>query len=191
MACMLAMPGAAHAQDADPALGQFTRPVPPTQRSPPPDREAWDAVSKPLGLAAAPPRWRAIDESLVDAARGGHDDEVRKLLQRGAAADCAGSSGMTALGAAAMAGRRSTVRLLLRAGAEPAALAASGQTALHLAAVTGHVAVVDEMLRLGVPVDLLNRQRDTALDVGAAAGQQAVMDRLLQAGADLTNAGRR
>jgi ankyrin repeat protein len=187
----LAIACTAQAQDADPALSQFARPVAVVQRSAPADREAWETLLRPLGQAPAPPRWRSIDEALVDAAQRGQDDDLRKLLQRGAMVDRAGSLGVTALGAAAMAGWRSTVRLLLRAGADPAALGAGGQTALHLTAVAGHMAVVDDMLKLGVPVDLLNRQRETALDVAAAAGQQAVMDRLLQAGADLVGAGRR
>ncbi len=191
----LAATAGLHAQESDPALSSFVRPavqsVAAAARSAPPDREAWEPLLRPLGQPAALARWRSIDEALVDAATRGQDDELRKLLQRGAAIDRAGSRGMTALGAAAMAGWRSTVRLLLRAGADPAAWGASGQTALHLAAIAGHPPVIDEMLRLRVPVDLLNRQRETALDLAGAAGQQAVMDRLLQAGADLADAGRR
>ena len=188
---LLAATHLAQAQDADAALAAFVRPAAQAPRGPVPDRETWDALLRPLGQPSAMPRWRAIDEALIEAARLGRDDEVRKLLRAGAAVDRVGANGATALGAAASAGWRTTLRLLLRAGADPAAFGASGQTALHLAALGGQLAAVDEMLKLGVPVDLLNRQRDTALDTAAATNQQAVMDRLLQAGANLASAGRR
>lgn len=205
LACALASaPLRALAQDADAALAPFaSRPAQTAAatadttgrndrvRPSPPDALDWERRLRPYGQAAPPPPWRALDQALVDAARVARDDDIRKLLARGALPDQAGDDGFTALGAAAFAGWRTTVRLLLRAGAEPARTGANGQTALHLAALAGHLAVVDEMLRLGVPVDLLNRQRETALDVAANANQQATMQRLIDAGADTAKAGRR
>lgn len=79
------------------------------------------------------------------AARNGHADIVRLLLQHGARPTKADKHGWSPLHRAAQGGSAEVVRLLLEAGAAPDD-AACGHTPLHIAADEGHVEVVRELL---------------------------------------------
>ncbi|GIJ57419.1 ankyrin repeat domain-containing protein [Virgisporangium aurantiacum] len=77
----------------------------------------------------------ADDPPLHRAAHAGDVDEVRRLLDAGAAVDAWNAWGETALGAAADSGSAATVALLLSAGADPArSRDRRGRVALHHAA---------------------------------------------------------
>lgn len=75
----------------------------------------------------------AYDPPLVDAARNGHLDAVRTLLDHGARPDAQGKLGMTALHLAARSGRSDIAKLLLARGASAAVLDAEGHRAVWLA----------------------------------------------------------
>lgn len=87
---------------------------------------------------------------LMLAAKKGHLEIVRVLLDRGAAVNwLATYYGWTALTYAANAGHAEIVCLLLEHGADPAVKAVRGKTALVVAADRGHTAVVAALLEAG------------------------------------------
>jgi len=71
---------------------------------------------------------------LIVAARHGHDDLVRMLIEKGANVDVADSNGLTALHYACVYGKKETVSALLAADANPNVRTSQGLTPLHMAA---------------------------------------------------------
>jgi ankyrin repeat protein len=89
--------------------------------------------------------------ALHAAARSGHVDLVRTLLDAGMAVDSRTANGWTALHLAAWAGRREIVELLLGRGAAPTARTRAGQTAAALAARRGDDSLVKRLTVDGGP----------------------------------------
>ena len=83
------------------------------------------------------------------AARNGHLDVVRLLLEAGADKHAVMRYRATALHVAAQNGHLDVVRLLLAAGADKDAEMQAGRTALHLAAHQGHLHIVRLLLEAG------------------------------------------
>ena len=88
-------------------------------------------------------------KTLIDAARDGKLDIVRKLLIQGVDVNMKGEDGGTALLYAAGGGRIEIVRELLKHGAEVNAKSNTGNTALTLAAKYGHAEVTRYLLNCG------------------------------------------
>ncbi|KAL1966418.1 hypothetical protein VTN77DRAFT_4560 [Rasamsonia byssochlamydoides] len=87
--------------------------------------------------------------SLTCAARRGHDEIVRLLLDRGANINARGRFSMTALQEAASEGNKAVVQLLLARGAD---VNAGSSTALHKAARGGHKEVMRLLLDHGANI---------------------------------------
>ena len=113
--------------------------------------------------------------ALMRAADGGHDLAVRRLLEVGARADDADSSGSTPLWRAAFSGHEAVAERLVEAGAVVDRAKNDGMTPLYIAAENGHDAVVQMLLQRGATVDLANNNGSTPLCVAAQMGHDAVV----------------
>ncbi|NXG80442.1 GABP2 protein, partial [Baryphthengus martii] len=125
-----------------------------------------------------------LGKRLLEAAREGEDDEVRKLLAGGApfTTDWLGTS---PLHLAAQYGHYSTAEVLLRAGVSGDARTKVDRTPLHVAAADGHVHVVELLIRHGADVNAKDVLKMTALHWAAEHNRRAVVELLVKSGADV------
>ncbi len=121
---------------------------------------------------------------LILAARYGHENVVRILLDRGAAIDRQDELGNSALIAVAAEPHTAILKLLLKRGADVHLTTNDGTTALMNAAASGHLKHVKLLLRAGADLERRNRKGETALVYAIKFGQTAVLDYLLAQGAD-------
>ena len=84
---------------------------------------------------------------LHEAARNGHLETARVLLDRGADVNARDSRGLTPLHYAASNGHLDTARMLVKMGAKAEAEDKGGITPVHLAAAMGHPAMVEFLIR--------------------------------------------
>ncbi|CAK9034684.1 unnamed protein product [Durusdinium trenchii] len=140
-------------------------------------------LQKPLN-----PNWTGADIDLpapiLFAAKRGHLEVVRLLLEAGADQNAARQDGATALGATAFNGHLEVARVLLEAGADPNAARQDGTTALMVAALNGHLEVVRVLLEAGADQNATTQDGATALMFAAHKGHLEVVRLLLEAGAD-------
>lgn len=133
--------------------------------------------------------------SLHEAARWGHEDAARLLLEAGAdgnAQTTGGGDGWTALHLCAYpdsscvySGHEGVARLLLEeAGADPDARDDLGMAPLHHAAKEGHEVIARLLLEAGADRDAQSESGRTPLHLAALFGREAVAQLLLDAGAD-------
>ena len=128
-------------------------------------------------------------KALLVAAREGHLEIVRLLLEAGADKDAATTTdGATALLLAAFQGHLEVVRLLLEAGADKDSATTDGATALLVADREGHLEIVRLLLEAGADKDAATTDGATALLLAAFQGHLEVVRLLLEAGADKDSA---
>ncbi|XP_029976467.1 GA-binding protein subunit beta-2a [Salarias fasciatus] len=125
-----------------------------------------------------------LGKRLLDAARKGHDDEVRNLMANGApfTTDWLGTS---PLHLAAQHGHYSTADVLLRAGVSRDARTKVDRTPLHMAAAEGHTVIVELLVRSGADINAKDMLKMTALHWAAQHGHQGVAEALIKHGADV------
>ncbi|KAM9368344.1 LOW QUALITY PROTEIN: GA-binding protein subunit beta-2 [Phaethornis superciliosus] len=125
-----------------------------------------------------------LGKRLLEAARKGEDDEVRKLMAHGApcTTDWLGTS---PLHLAAQHGHYSTAEVLLRAGLSRDARTKVNRTPLHLAAADGHTDMVELLIRSGADVNAKDMLKMTALHWATERGHHDVVELLLKHGADV------
>ncbi|HKP09254.1 MAG TPA: ankyrin repeat domain-containing protein [Gaiella sp.] len=128
-----------------------------------------------------PPRPAAV----IDAARAGDEDEVRRLVDAGADPDAADELGRTAVTHAAYAGHAAVVRTLVTAGADIDLQDTTRTNALLSTGETGFVDVLEEVLRAEPDLTRTNRFGGTALIPAADRGHVAVVRRLLETEIDV------
>ncbi|MFI7643049.1 ankyrin repeat domain-containing protein [Nonomuraea sp. NPDC049400] len=126
---------------------------------------------------------------LVPAAAAGETEQVRRLLDGGAAPDEPDEDGATALYRAAVQGNAGIVRMLLAAGADPGRESTGDSEGLPLcaAACWGHTETVIALLDAGADPDRredVTRSAMTGLHWAAANDHLAVVRALLDRGAD-------
>ncbi|MBA3954883.1 ankyrin repeat domain-containing protein [Candidatus Dependentiae bacterium] len=149
-------------------------------------------------IAHAEVHINATDENtataLHGAARNGHKEVVKLLLEKGADIDTEDENNHTPLHSAAYAGYAEVVKLLLQKGAsintrvegnEDEDEEEEGYTALHLAAENGHKEVVELLLKSGADINAKDEEDNTALHVAAQCGHKEVVELLLKSGADI------
>ena len=127
-------------------------------------------------------------DPIVEAAKKGDVETVRRLIESGADVDVAGGDGMTSLHWAAERGDVEITRLLLEAGADAAAGTRIGTyTPLHLAAEGGHTATSELLIESGADIAAAtSRGGATPLHLAAAAdGGEGIVAALIEAGADV------
>lgn len=132
------------------------------------------AAAHPLPAQQTPLHW---------AARHGHVDLARGLLENGAQIDVRDTLRRTPLHLAVE--HPDMIRFLVQAGADLQANDSLGNTALHLA--VRHNGEVALLLDLGVDPNTRNMLGDTALEIAVRRGNTrrnlAVVERLVRAGA--------
>lgn len=126
------------------------------------------------------------DTPLIVAARLGHLEIVKLLVERGAESNATGFGAKSALHCAATNGYEEIVAFLLSQGAEVHARQRQGWTPLMCASSWGHVGVVRRLLTHMGGEGLNQRAADdkTALHHAAARGKGEVVRLLLLCGAD-------
>ena len=122
---------------------------------------------------------------LVDAAKAGHEEVVRLLLDQGADVNRRCSWRSSPLAEAAKAGHEAVVRLLLDRGADMNSSGIWGNSPLAEAAEAGHEAVVRLLLDRGADVNSSGTWGNSPLAEAAEAGHEAVVRLLLDRGAVL------
>ncbi|KAM4013924.1 GA-binding protein subunit beta-2 isoform 2-T2 [Anomaloglossus baeobatrachus] len=125
-----------------------------------------------------------LGKRLLEAARGGEDDEVRQLMQNGApfTTDWLGTS---PLHLAAQCGHFSTVKVLLQAGISRDARTKVDRTPLHMAAAEGHTLIVDLLIKNGANINAKDMLEMTALHWATEHNHQDVVELLINNGADV------
>lgn len=129
-------------------------------------------------------------EKMNAAIRGGHVDEVRRLLKEGANANTSALYGDPSLSIATALRRTEIVMLLLEAGAGVNTVALDGRTALFTAVQGSYIEAVELLLRAGADVNIVHYKRSAKLYVAplleaADRGNAAIVDLLLKAAADV------
>ncbi|KAM6309302.1 GA-binding protein subunit beta-2 isoform 1-T3 [Podargus strigoides] len=125
-----------------------------------------------------------LGKRLLEAARRGEDDEVRKLMASGApfTTDWLGTS---PLHLAAQYGHYSTAEVLLRAGVSKDARTKVDRTPLHMAAADGHTHIVELLIRNGADVNAKDMLKMTALHWATEHNHRDVVELLIRYGADV------
>ncbi|XP_061215565.1 GA-binding protein subunit beta-2 [Neopsephotus bourkii] len=125
-----------------------------------------------------------LGKRLLEAARRGEDDEVRKLMASGApfTTDWLGTS---PLHLAAQHGHYSTAEVLLRAGVSRDARTKVDRTPLHMAAADGHTHIVELLIKNGADVNAKDMLKMTALHWATEHDHRDIVELLLRHGADV------
>ncbi|XP_061298905.1 GA-binding protein subunit beta-2 [Pezoporus flaviventris] len=125
-----------------------------------------------------------LGKRLLEAARKGEDDEVRKLMASGApfTTDWLGTS---PLHLAAQYGHYSTAEVLLRAGVSRDARTKVDRTPLHVAAADGHTQIVELLIKNGADVNAKDMLKMTALHWATEHDHRDIVELLLRHGADV------
>jgi ankyrin repeat protein len=118
--------------------------------------------------------WR--NTPLLVAAKYGHVEAGRVLLQGGADVQRGDSDTWNALHRAASYGHLELCRMLLDSGAEVNAVSGGKWTALHLAAWTGHLSVVQLLVERGADVRLKEDNGRTAAELARYYKRNSVAD---------------
>ncbi|KXZ48898.1 hypothetical protein GPECTOR_24g187 [Gonium pectorale] len=127
--------------------------------------------------------------ALMMAAKGGHVEVVKDLLDAGADLYARDRNGMGALMMAAKGGHVEVVKVLLAAArADVNAADMNGMTALMMAAKGGHVEVVKVLLAARADVNAADMDGTTALTMAAKGGHVEVVKVLLAAAGANVNA---
>jgi uncharacterized protein len=122
---------------------------------------------------------------LMFAARFGHLDVARRLIDAGANLRAVARGSGTPLACAADGGQPEMIRLLLAHGAEPNVCNPDGHSPLMHAAAHGGAECAELLLAAGADVNARDCSGNTPLLCAAAAGEEAMMQRLTAAGADI------
>ena len=125
------------------------------------------------------------DTPLHHAARAGHTEAVRMLLDAGAPVDIGDNENSTALDVASADGRLETVTLLLERGADIGHRDDFGMTALLFAAFNGQADVARFLIENGADAGVGRTDGTTALHAAAWSGSEPLARLLVESGADV------
>ena len=120
------------------------------------------------------------------AARNGHEDVARTLLEHGASITSQTNDGRTPLHLASQYGNEDVVRLLLERGTDVAARSNDGSTPLHLASRRGYEGVSSLLLEYGADLTAQTNDGSTPLHLASHCGYDGIAFLLLAYGADVT-----
>jgi ankyrin repeat protein len=136
-----------------------------------------------VGLIAAQAAMAADRPALLDAAKSGDREAVRRLLKGGADANAPEGDGATALFWAAYHDDLETADLLLRAGAKVNAANDLGATPLWIASMNASAPMVRRLLQAGANPNAALLAGETPLMVAARSGSVDVVEQLIAKGA--------
>ena len=124
--------------------------------------------------------------ALMHAARDGHTEVVKLLIDNGADLNHKSNGGVTALRTAAREGRTEVVKLLIDNGADMNIKDVDGWTALMHASIYGHTEVVKLLVENGADMNIKDsRYGRTVLIYAAWNGSTEVVKLLIDNGADM------
>ncbi len=151
---------------------------------------AWILIllsSSATSAAANDPR--ALNLSLLDAAKQGDAALVASALNDGASVNTRDRFGNTALIYAARSGHIKTTRVLIEAGADANQASVSGNTPLFEAAGSGNIELVQLFLQLGIAPNIVNMKNVSPLANAIFHKRSDIATLLLQRGArpDITD----
>ena len=125
-----------------------------------------------------------LEAEAYNAASGGENDELERLIALGADIEWKNPEGATPIMAAAANGHLGCVETLLSANAQVDVQAEMGVTALMLSAANGHLECCAALIGADAQVDAKAENGGTALMAAAAEGHSDVVALLLGSGAD-------
>ncbi|KAM6365061.1 GA-binding protein subunit beta-2 isoform 1-T3 [Pluvialis apricaria] len=125
-----------------------------------------------------------LGKRLLEAARKGEDDKVRKLVARGAPFTT-DWLGMSPLHLAAQYGHYSTAEVLLQGGISRDARTKVDRTPLHVAAADGHAHIVELLIKNGADVNAKDMLKMTALHWATEHNHRDIVELLIKYGADV------
>ena len=117
--------------------------------------------------------------ALHEAARWGHDQICKALLQKSAKIELQDKDGLTALMQAAIWGHEKVVKVLLENGAKLDQQSHNNFTALHHATYNNHAIIVRHIIERGPDINRQEGDWGTALHIAAGQGQVAIAKLLL------------
>ena len=123
---------------------------------------------------------------LVMAVLFDREDEVRKLLKKGADVNAGDKFGNRPLITAILDGRSRIVMTLLENGADSNQVCFGGWTALMCALLNNNTLIAEELLKRGVNLNARAENGDTALTIAAEQGMTAMVEHLVRKGSDVT-----
>jgi len=121
----------------------------------------------------------ALEYNLIIASSKGYENEVRKLISRGAEVDTETSTGATPLFFAISNDNLSIVNILLSSGADPNKKTNTGETPLILASRRNDFEIAESLIRAGAEVDHQDMYGATALHYASIYNFIALTDLLL------------
>ncbi|CBN74287.1 conserved unknown protein [Ectocarpus siliculosus] len=127
------------------------------------------------------------DTALYVAAKAGHDEAVRALLEvQATKVNWQNHKGITSVSVAAHKGREEIVKMLISADADVNIDSNNGSTPLIQASHFGHAEVVKLLVNANALVDKANQKGTTALMRATQEGNEEVVGILVAAGADVS-----
>ncbi|MBI4559347.1 MAG: ankyrin repeat domain-containing protein [Candidatus Hydrogenedentes bacterium] len=133
---------------------------------------------------------RTLDTPLIEAARHGHLDMVKLLVEKGANVNLQGEAWYAPLHCAAAAGHIEVMKFLLDHGADLTLFSGNGHnTPLHEAAANGQTEAVALLLAQGAAIGAKGIDEATPLEVAAVNGHAAMVEFLLARGAEVNSRG--
>jgi ankyrin repeat protein len=126
-----------------------------------------------------------LNYGLLKAARNGDNEEIGRLLKKGASIEATDKNGNTALMHAATYGNTETCAFLLDHGAKLEAKDIFGRTALMCAAENGRTPTCEFLLEKGASIEATDNDGWTALMHAAQNGYTQTCALLIEKGADV------
>ena len=120
-----------------------------------------------------------ISFNLIVAASKGYDEEVLRLLNKGAEIDAETTEGVTALMYAVQNGYENVVKILLLNGADPDLKPYNGPPALIVAISNNNAAITEMLIRRGADINLQDHDGRNALMHATAYGNVQIVDMLI------------
>ena len=148
-----------------------------------------DALAKLLETSETAIDLNAKDEygcaPLLWAARNGHIDMLKLLLDKGADVETAGYNGMRALHHVCNSSKEKCVEILLEADANPNATDDANSTPLHWAAARGVLNIVVRLSDKGADPNVATKTGVRPIHKACMYGQAQIVKKLVEGGADL------
>ena len=148
-----------------------------------------DALAKLLETSETAIDLNAKDEygcaPLLWAARNGHIDMLKLLLDKGADVETAGYNGMRALHHVCNSSKEKCVEILLEADANPNATDDANSTPLHWAAARGVLNIVVRLSDKGADPNVATKTGVRPIHKACIYGQFQIVKKLVECGADV------